>query len=147
MNRCLRKVVIHILFYCVLAASGVYASPDSLSLPPTLLKKLTHFRERDDLEYWIYERMMYVEKDPVARIDFLMRSQTEAWRTYKTYYERLAWFDLLSVQGYYQLQTGNILASINAYETALAFYESYPLPDANIIETVLKPLGNNYTRL
>ncbi len=147
MHRCLSKVVIHILFYCVLAASGVYASPDSLSLPPALQKKLTHFRERDDLEYWIYERMMYVEKNPVARIDFLMRSQTEAWRTYKTYYERLAWFDLLSVQGYYQLQTGNILASINAYETALAFYESYPLPDANIIETVLKPLGNNYTRL
>ena len=147
MNRCLGKVVIHILFYSVVAASGVYASPDSLSLPPALQKKLSHFRERDDLEYWIYERMMYVEKNPVARIDFLMRSQTEAWRTYKTYYERLAWFDLLSVQGYYQLQTGNILASINAYETALAFYESYPLPDANIIETVLKPLGNNYTRL
>jgi len=147
MNRCLPGVVIHILFYSVIASSGVYASPDSLSLPPALIKKLEHFRQHDDLELWIYERMMYVEKDPATRIDFLMRSQQEAWRTYKTSYERLAWFDLLSVQGYYQLQTGNILASINAYEAALAFYESYPLPDANIIETVLKPLGNNYTRL
>jgi CHAT domain-containing protein len=147
MSRCLQRVVIQILFYSVIAASGVYATPDSLSLPPALIKKLAHFRQHDDLEYWIYERMMYVEKNPVARIDFLMRSQQEAWRTYKTYYERLAWFDLLSTQGYYQLQTGNILASINAYEAALAFYESYPLPDADVIETVLKPLGNNYTRL
>jgi tetratricopeptide (TPR) repeat protein len=147
MSRCLHKVVIYTLIYCAITASGVYASPDTLSLPRSLTKKLAHFRQQDDLEYWIYERMMYVEKDPVARIGFLMRSQQEAWRTYKTYYERLAWFDLLSVQGYYQLQTGNILASINAYESALAFYESYPLPDAEIIETVLKPLGNNYTRL
>lgn len=147
MNRCLYKVVIHILFQIAISACRVYASPDSLTLPASLTKKLEHFKKQDDLEYWIYERMMYVEKDPPARIGFLMRSQQEAWRTYKTYYERLAWFDLLSVQGYYQLQTGNILASINAYETALSFYESYPLPDADIIETVLKPLGNNYTRL
>jgi tetratricopeptide (TPR) repeat protein len=147
MSRCLQKVVILILFYSAITASGVYASPDSLSIPHSLTKKLAHFRQQDDLEYWIYERMMYVEQDPVARIDFLMRSQQEAWRSYKTYYERLAWFDLLSVQGYYQLQTGNILASTNAYEAALAFYESYPIPDADIIETVLKPLGNNYTRL
>jgi CHAT domain-containing protein len=147
MARCLNKVVCYIFFYTLIAAGVAHASPDSLSLPSYLVKKLDHFRQKDDLEYWIYERMMYVEKDPPARIGFLMRSQQEAWRTYKTYYERLAWFDLLSVQGYYQLQTGNIIASINAYEAALAFYESYPLPDADIIETVLKPLGNNYTRL
>jgi CHAT domain-containing protein len=147
MNRCLQKVVIHILFVIVASASGVYALPDSTSLPASLIKKLNTFRQKDELDYWIYERMMYAEKDPANRIDFLMRSQQEAWRSYKTYYERMAWFDLLSVQGYYQLQTGNLIASINSYETALAFYEAYPLPDADIIETVLKPLGNNYTRL
>lgn len=147
MNRCLQKVVIFILYFIVTTASGAYALPDSTSLPASLIKKLNKFRQKDELDYWIYERMMYVEKDPAARIGFLMRSQQEAWRTYKTYYERMAWFDLLSVQGYYQLQTGNIIASIDAYETALAFYESYPIPDADIIETVLKPLGNNYTRL
>lgn len=147
MRRCLNKVVIAVFFLGAFAAGNAYALPDSLSLPSPLLKKLAHYRQKDDLEYWIYERIMYVDKDPVSRIGFLMHSQQEAWRMYKTYYERLAWFDLLSVQGYYQLQTGNILASINAYETALAFYESYPLPDADVIETVLKPLGNNYTRL
>jgi CHAT domain-containing protein len=147
MNRCLQKVVIHILFFIVASASGVYALPDSTSLPVSLINKLNTFRQKDELDYWIYERIMYTEKAPADRINFLMRSQQEAWRSYKTYYERMAWLDLLSVQGYYQLQTGNIIASINAYETALEFYESYPLPDADIIETVLKPLGNNYTRL
>ncbi len=146
MNRCLQQVVILILLCFVATASG-YAFSDSASLPPSLTKKLNHFRQKDELDYWIYERMMYVEQAPAARIGFLMRSQQEAWRSYRSYYERMAWFDLLSVQGYYQLQTGNIIASINAYEKALAFYESYPLPDADIIETVLKPLGNNYTRL
>lgn len=147
MNRCLQKVVIPILFFIIASASGVYALPDSTSLPASLINKLNTYRQKDELDFWIYERMMYAEKDPANRIDFLMRSQQEAWRSYKTYYERMAWFDLLSVQGYYQLQTGNLIASINAYETALTFYESYPLPDADIIETVLKPLGNNYTRL
>jgi CHAT domain-containing protein len=147
MNRCLQKVVTHILFFIVATCSGTHALADSTSLPASLVNKLNTFRQKDELDYWIYERIMYAEKAPAARIHFLMRSQQEAWRSYKTYYERMAWFDLLSVQGYYQLQTGNIIASINAYETALAFYESYPLPDADIIETVLKPLGNNYTRL
>jgi CHAT domain-containing protein len=140
-------VVILIVFFFVATASGVYALPDSTNLPAAITKKLDQHRQNDELDFWIYERMKYVEQAPATRIDFLMRTQQEAWRTYKTYYERLAWFDLLSVQGYYQLQTGNIIASINAYETALAFHESYPLPDADIIETVLKPLGNNYTRL
>ncbi len=76
-----------------------------------------------------------------------METQQAAWRSYTTYDERVAWFNLLILQGYYQLQTGNILSSINAYETALAFYEAYPLPDADNIAYVLKPLGNNYTRL
>lgn len=147
MNRCLKQVVILILFSIIATAGRVYALPDSTSLPASFTKKLNQYRQNDELDFWIYERMKYVEQSPATRIDFLMRSQQDAWRTYKTYYERLAWFDLLSVQGYYQLQTGNIIASINAYETALAFYESYPLPDADIIETVLKPLGNNYTRL
>lgn len=147
MIRCLQQVVILILFSIIATASGVYALPDSTSLPAYLTKKLNQYRQNDELDFWIYERMKYVEQSPATRIDFLMHSQQDAWRTYKTYYERMAWFDLLSVQGYYQLQTGNIIASINAYETALAFYESYPLPDADIIETVLKPLGNNYTRL
>src|SRR5688572_21190104 len=147
MNRCLSRVVLYTFFFLVIAICRVCASPDSLSLPSSLILKLATLKQEDDLEYWIYERLMYVEKDPFVRVSFLMRTQQEAWRTYKTYDERLAWFDLLSSQGYCQLKTGNIVASINAYEAALSFYESYPLPDADIIETVLKPLGNNYTRL
>ncbi len=76
---------------------------DSSSLPASLGKTLNGYRRYDELDYWIYERIKYAEQDPATRIDFLMRTQQEAWRSYKTYYERVAWFDLLSVQGYYSI--------------------------------------------
>jgi CHAT domain-containing protein len=147
MNYCLAKVVMHIFLFCVIAVTKVYAISDSLSLPPALIQQLDNHRRQDDLIEWTYARIAYVEKKPSTRIAFLMNTQQEAWRPYKSYEERLAWYDLLNLQGYYQLQTGNILSSINFYEAALQFYESYPLPDADLIEPVLKPLGNNYTRL
>lgn len=121
--------------------------PDSTTLPASLQKEMAEHKQYDDLESWIYARIAYTDANPLERIDFLMRTQQEAWRSYKNIEERMAWFDLLSLQGYYQLQNGNILSSISAYETALAFYEAYPLPGADVIEHVLKPLGNNYTRL
>jgi Uncharacterized protein conserved in bacteria len=108
---------------------------------------MTEHKQYDDLESWIYARIAYTDANPLERIDFLMRTQQEAWRSYKNMEERQAWFDLLALQGYYQLQNGNILASISAYEKALEFYEAYPLPGVDVIENVLKPLGNNYTRL
>jgi CHAT domain-containing protein len=147
MRPCLAKVVLQIIFFCTVAAFNVYGLPDSTALPDTLQQQLTTHRRHDDLESWIYARIAYAEAAPAAHIDFLMRTQQDVWRTYKNYQERLVWFDLLAIQGYYQLQIGNILSSISAYEAALEFYESYPLPDIDIIETVLKPLGNNYTRL
>lgn len=147
MNHCLPRVVLSIFFCFTIAIGRVQATPDSARIPSSLQQQLTRLRQQDDLQAWIYARLSYADQHAATAIDFLMHTQQEVWRSYKTYEERLAWFDLLSLQGYYQLQTGNILASVNAYETALAFYESYPLPDADIIETVLKPLGNNYTRL
>ncbi len=77
-----------------------------------------------------------------------MSTQQEAWRSYRTLQERQAWFNLLILQGYNQLQTGNMLASIQAYEKAMEFYDAYPIADTDeYVEYVLKPLGNNYTRL
>jgi tetratricopeptide (TPR) repeat protein len=116
-------------------------------VPATLQRQLQELRQKDNLEQWLYARIDYVDAAPFERIDFLMATQQDAWRSYVSYDERLAWFNVLILQGYYQLQTGNILSSINAYETALGFYEAYPLPDADNINYVLKPLGNNYTRL
>jgi CHAT domain-containing protein len=147
MSHCLRKVVTYSILCCIAFSIRTQASPDSAIIPATLARQLQEYRQKDDLAGWIYQRISYTDANPIERIGFLAHTQQELWRTYKTYGERLAWFDLLALQGYYQLQSGNILSSIEGYEAALQFYESYPLPDVDIIETVLKPLGNNYTRL
>jgi CHAT domain-containing protein len=142
MHNCLLKVVFFIISF---SALRLQAAPGDI--PVSLQRQLAVYQQKDSLEAWIYARIDYTDKQPQERIGFLMQTQQAAWRSYRTYKERLAWFDLLALQGYYQLQTGNILHSINAYEKTLQFYESYPLPDVDIIEDVLKPLGNNYTRL
>ncbi|MBO9561558.1 MAG: CHAT domain-containing protein [Niastella sp.] len=147
MMHCLYRVVLQFAFYCTFFLLRSYASPDSTGLPASLQRQLQELRQKDNLEQWLYARIDYVDAAPFERIDFLMATQQAAWRSYTSYDERLAWFNVLILQGYYQLQTGNILSSINAYETALGFYEAYPLPDADNINYVLKPLGNNYTRL
>lgn len=120
---------------------------DTLQVPPAIQQRLKHLQQENKLEDWLNTCLDYIEEAPEQRIEMLMQLPRYAWRSYRTYPERLVWFDMLALQGYYQLHTGNILASIAAYERALAFYEAYPLPDAQIIEYVLKPLGNNYTRL
>lgn len=110
--------------------------------------KLDSLKERDDLTGWLYARIDEAEAAPAARIRFLMDTQKEAWRSYRTLPERQAWFNLLILQGYNLLQTGNMLASIQAYEKAMQFYDAYPIADTDeYVAYVLKPLGNNYTRL
>lgn len=136
-------VILLIMIICCPAAR----SADSLQVPFTTQQQLARLQRENKLEEWLNTCLDYIEKAPEQRMDMLMHLPQYAWRNYQTYPERLVWFDMLALQGYYQLHAGNILASIAAYEKALAFYESYPLPDAQIIEYVLKPLGNNYTRL
>lgn len=110
--------------------------------------ELDKLEKKDDLTAWLYARIDYAEAAPAARIDFLMSTQKEIWRGYRTLPERQAWFNLLILQGYNLLQTGNMLASIQAYEKAMQFYDAYPIADTDeYVEYVLKPLGNNYTRL
>jgi CHAT domain-containing protein len=142
MAHCLRRAIIFILFFLPFN-SYVWAQAGTGAIE----NELAAFREADDLEGWIYHRIEYADKKPSERLGFLMQSQQRAWRSYKSYSERTAWLYLMATQGYYQLQSGDILSSINSYENALQFYESYPLPDADVEEYVLKPLGNNYTRL
>ncbi|BAV09547.1 CHAT domain-containing protein [Filimonas lacunae] len=141
------RTIIVVLTAVASCCFTIQARADSLSLPPALQQKLQQLQQQDLLEEWINAQLDYVDENPAQRLTLLMHLPQKAWRNYHTYRERLTWFDMLALQGYYQLQTGNILSSISAYENALHFYESYPLPDAQVIEYVLKPLGNNYTRL
>jgi len=116
-------------------------------LPDSLQKRLQQLQQADDLSGWLYERMDYVAKDPAARITILMDCKKDAWRAIRSDEDYLAWLDLLVNQGYYQLYLGNILQSIQCYEQAYTFYKQV-LPDPYDVEDhILKPLGNNYTRL
>ncbi len=122
------------------------STPDQ-SLPPDFSKHLDSLRNADDLTGWLYTYREYVYADPVNRIPLLTNAQTTAWRSCKNDTERMEWMNCLIAQGYYLLTNGKILRSINAYENAYQFYNEKPLADVDLIEFVLKPLGNNYTRL
>ena len=129
--------------------SGQSANPSAKdqSLPTGLSKHLDSLRTADDLTGWLYTYREYVYADPVSRISLLANAQTTAWRSCKNDTERLEWINCLIAQGFYLLRSGNILRSIKAYENAYQYYNEKPLPDFDLIEYVLKPLGNNYTRL
>lgn len=117
-------------------------------LPPPVAARLDSLRKADNLEEWLYSYTEYFQQSPVSRVHVLVRAQQLKWRDCRNYEERLAWFNFLTNLGYYQLYTGNILLSIEAYEQAYRFYFDHPMPqETDVLEYVLKPLGNNYTRL
>lgn len=149
MPRCWRVITLFFpLLVCLFVKGSAGATADSTALPALVQSQLNDSRQKDDLTAWLYARIDYAEAAPAARIRFLMNTQQEAWRSYRNLPEREAWFNLLILQGYNQLQTGNMLASIQAYEKAMQFYDAYPIADTDeYVEYVLKPLGNNYTRL
>ncbi|QIL38227.1 CHAT domain-containing protein [Pedobacter sp. HDW13] len=113
----------------------------------TIQKKLNTYQQQDNLSDWIYERLNYVAKNPQQRLSYLMETQQQAWRKPKTSTEHEVWLTLLSNQGYDQLLDGNILGSINSYETAYSYYLKNKVVDFDIVEYTAKPLSNNYTRL
>src|ERR1700750_988077 len=86
-----------------------------LAQDAAIATKLSQLKQKDDLSEWLYTRMEYANVHP-KELPFLMASQKQAWRQPKNNDEQLAWLTLLSSQGYNQLQTGDILASINCYE-------------------------------
>ncbi len=116
-------------------------------IPASVSQQLDSLQKTDNLEEWLYTIGGYVEGDAVSRVPLLQHIMDKVWRSSKTDPERLAWFTQLTVLGYYQLFRGDILSSINAYEKAYQFYFEKPIPHADVLEYVLKPLGNNYTRL
>lgn len=141
-------ILLLILLTC--CSSQLIARPlaDTSSLPTVVKAALKLHQQQDDLTAWLYARIDYAEDAPADRIRFLMATQKEAWRGYRTLPERQAWFNLLILQGYNLLLTGNMLASIQAYEKAMEFFDAYPIADTDeYVNYVLKPLGNNYTRL
>lgn len=148
MLRCQGAFLLLILLSCSCMQVLAGTVTDTTALPSDFRTALDQYRQDDDLTAWLYARIDYAEAAPAARIRFLMDTQKETWRSYRTLPERQAWFNLLILQGYNLLQTGNMLASIQAYERAMEFFDAYPIADTDeYVDYVLKPLGNNYTRL
>ena len=131
----------------VFVLSGQSEKKDPAILPSPFNEQLDQFRKADDLAGWLSVYREYVTQDPVKRIPLLAYAMEHTWRKSSSDGERLEWFDCLATEGYYLLYSGNILRSIDAFEKAYSFYFEKPIPGADVLEHVLKPLGNNYTRL
>ncbi len=135
-----------IVFIIISAQSTNEIKKTDDRLPAELKQQLDSLRKADDLAGWLYGYRAHVYEDP-QRISILTKAQASAWRIAKTQAEREEWFYCLAAQGYYLLYNGNILKSIDAYELAYHYYFDKPLDSVNVLEYVMKPLGNNYTRL
>lgn len=137
-----------ILFLCCFhAPAGICQVADTLRLPAQLERKAVALRNENNLAEWLYLQMDYAAEAPAERLALLMNLQQRAWRAPRNEAEHSAWLDMLTYQGYYQMYTGNILPSIAAYEAAYRYYNEQKITETDILEYILKPLGNNYTRL
>src|SRR3546814_595966 len=121
------------------------AVPD---IPHGLKIRMDSLQKADNLELWVYTWIDALLEDPAGRYQWPGEARRQAWRAPATSDEQSAWFYLLANEGYYQLQHGNIIRSLQAYEEAWRSYSQYPVVGQDeVMEFVLKPLGNNYTRL
>jgi len=107
------------------------------------------YRAADDLSGWIYEELQWVAKDPATRSQLLTEAVSNAWRRPRTDAENQAWLDLLTNEGYALLLKGAIVSSTDAYTAAYNWARQHReiADEQQVLETILKPLGNNYTRL
>ncbi|MDO6432391.1 CHAT domain-containing protein [Flavitalea sp. BT771] len=117
--------------------------------PPTLEQQLKHLREKDDLAGWLYLQIQWVAKVPVSRAGQLQQAVSEAWRPPSSNEEIQAWQDLLINAGYALLISGDIVRSTDSYTAAFQWARQHIelADDSIVLENILKPLGNNYTRL
>ncbi len=137
-----------ILFLCCfIAPAGICQVADTSRLPAEQERKAAALQKENNLAEWLYLQMDYAADAPAERLALLMELPQRAWRSPQHEAEHSAWLDMLTYQGYYQMITGNILPSITAYEAAYRYHKEHKLTETDILEYILKPLGNNYTRL
>lgn len=118
------------------------------ALPHTFQYRLDSLEEADHLEAWLNVWYIHLADDPTAHYQELNIPLETIWRKPETSTEQVAWFYLLIFVGYYQLQQGNILQSTNIYEKAYrSVQNTKAIQSKEILEYLIKPLGNNYTRL
>ncbi|HEY4205868.1 MAG TPA: CHAT domain-containing tetratricopeptide repeat protein [Puia sp.] len=88
-------------------------------------------------------------RSPIIRSACLQQAVLQAWRPPFTNEEIQAWQDLLTNEGYALLVSGDIVHSTDAYTSAFQWARQHAelADESMVLEYILKPLGNNYTRL
>ncbi len=110
-------------------------------------QKLRALQREDQLEEWIYVSLEEITAHPGTPQESLNELHRKLWRAPNRSEEHYAYLSLLSTQGYELLMRGHILNSIDRYEAAYQHYLHFQVKEYDIVEYVLKPLSNNYTRL
>ncbi len=143
--RVIISAAIQLLSQCCLC------QPPKLSqiCPPTLQTALAHYKSKGDLTGWIYAQLEWTGQSAADHAALLTKAVDSAWRRPHTAEESQAWQDLLTNQGYALLLAGDIVPSTDAYTRAFDWARDHPesANEAGVVEHILKPLGNNYTRL
>lgn len=117
-------------------------------IPARLQQKLDSLKQADQLEEWMNAWYDHLASDPGSHFGELTIPLKAIWREPRTDPENVSWFYLLIFMGYYELQQGDILQSTDIYERAYRLVQhSDAIHDNEILEYLIKPLGNNYTRL
>ncbi|GAB3364476.1 hypothetical protein GCM10027566_33950 [Arachidicoccus ginsenosidivorans] len=117
-------------------------------LPGNLDRRLDSLQKADQLAGWLNTWYDYFSPSPSQHIQQLALPFNRIWRKPATDPERVALFYLLILCGYYQLQYGNILQSTDLYEQAYELAKGHKaIRDSELLDYLIKPLGNNYTRL
>src|SRR5258708_32019571 len=122
----------------------------SFSPPPSEIEQqLQKLRDKNDLSGWIYLQIQWVAKAPGSRAGRLQQAINNAWRAPSANEEVQAWQDLLVNEGYALLMSGDIVHSTDAYTSAFQWARQHAelVDESMVLENILKPLGNNYTRL
>ncbi|MFT3826932.1 MAG: CHAT domain-containing protein [Chitinophagaceae bacterium] len=135
--------------YCILLSGAGEPQSNNFPVPSSLQQQLNTYQKEDNLSEWIYTQIQWVSEARAARANLLKQATEQIWRDPQTPEEQQAFGDLLINEGHAQLLGGNIVASTDAYRAALKWSGQHNdiFDDAQILEYIIKPLGNNYTRL
>ncbi len=110
-------------------------------------QKTQILKEADELAAWVSTYLDLGLTDPDHTLSYLDSMQQQMWRLPRDSTEKEALVWCYMYQGYYLKEGNDILGSARAYEKALKWYADCSPEDFDILEWVIKPLGNHYTRL
>lgn len=129
-----------LFFFIILWVTPAFGSNNNLD------EQLKALKKADNLTEWIDLGIEQASQHTGQSLQYLDETEKKSWRTPKTASEKEAWLYLLINQAYYQLYYGDINNSINKYEAAYSYYKSEK-SEVDVEEYILRPLGNNYTRI